>query len=130
MPLDNIKSNENYDPVGKLEEAEADLHHPYLYKIISVKDWEVSQQENVLKLAPMDDKFIHLSTEDQLDGILEKYWKNESRFIILKIQTNKLNGKLLFETNPGGTKRYFHLYDGYIPFDSIVDGKLYVRKLN
>jgi len=117
----------SYDPAAKLEEAQADLHHPYLYKIISVKDWEDSQQENNLKLSPMDDKFIHLATEAQIDGILDKYWKNESRFVILKIQTDKIQGKLVFETNPGGTTRYFHLYDGYIPFDSIVDGKLFIK---
>lgn len=130
MSLDNIPLKISNDAVTKLEEAQEDLSHPFLYKIISAKDWEDSQQENKLKLSPMDDKFIHLSTEYQIDGILEKYWKNESRFVILKIQTNKLKGQLVFETNPGGTTRYFHLYDGYIPFDSIVDGKLYVRKLN
>jgi uncharacterized protein (DUF952 family) len=128
MTLDNLAPQEKNDAVTKLEEAQVDLIHPFLYKIISAKDWEDSQQQKKLKLSPMDDKFIHLATEYQIDGILDKYWKNESRFVILKIQTDKLQGKLVFEANPGGINRYFHLYDGYIPFDSIVDGKLYVRK--
>ena len=131
MKLENteiVKLSENETPVTKLLEAEVDLHHPFLYKIISVQDWENSQQEKKLALSPMDNKFIHLATANQIDRIIEKYWHNESRFAILKIQTNKLQGKLIFEKNPNGATRYFHLYDGYIPFDSIIDGKLVVRR--
>ncbi len=119
---------DTYNPFSKLEEAGDEVHHPYLYKVISVPDWQNSQQEDKVALGAIDQEFIHLATERQLDKIIKKYWKDESRFVILKMDTNKLKGKLVFETNPGGTSRYFHLYEGYIPFDSIVDGKLVVRK--
>jgi len=67
----------------------------------------------------MDAHFIHLSTEDQLDKILEKYWKGVSEYIILKLKVAELQGKLVLEANPGGANKYYHLYGGGIPMSSI-----------
>lgn len=92
----------------------------YLYKIISVENWEQSKDQDRLKLSQMDNNFIHFSTEKQLDRIINKFWKNEPRFFVLKINIKQLPGKLIFESNPGGTSKYYHLYDGFIPTDSVV----------
>ena len=68
----------------------------------------------------MDSEFIHLATKEQLGNIIKKYWSGASSYFVLKLETQKLHGKLVFEANPGGTNKYYHLYNGTIPFDAIV----------
>lgn len=96
----------------------------YLYKILSLENWEATQNKKTAHLSAEDDAFIHFSTQDQLDRIIGKYWSEVPQFVILKIDSNKLEGKLVFETNPGRITKYYHLYDGFIPFNSIVESKI------
>lgn len=93
----------------------------YLYKILSIEDWKESQKSQKVKLPSEDSNFIHFSTEDQLDRILKKYWAHHQVYVILKVDTSKLPGKLVFESNPGGTTKYYHLYDGEIPMKAVVE---------
>ena len=92
----------------------------YLYKVLSVEDWKASQGSKQVKLSADDSAFIHLSTEEQLPRILEKYWVDVPHYVILKLDSSRLKGKLVLEANPGGSNRYWHLYDGSIPIDAIV----------
>jgi uncharacterized protein (DUF952 family) len=94
----------------------------YLYKVLSMDDWAKSSE--TVHLSSMDADFIHLSTEDQLDKIIEKYWAGVSGYVVLKIETAKLSGKLVLEANPGGTNKYYHLYNGSIPLNAIVESKI------
>ncbi len=91
----------------------------YLYKIFSSSDWEQSQKDKNLPTAAEDHPFIHLATFEQLDRIINKYWSGKSDFVILEIETKKLPGDLVFEANPGGENKYYHLYNASIPTDAI-----------
>ena len=94
---------------------------PTLYKIISIEKWKESDGKDFIILDDMDKEFIHLSTEEQLPRILEKFWKNKD-YMVLKIDPRKLPGRLEFETNPGGSgQKYYHLYEGSLPKDAILE---------
>lgn len=93
----------------------------YLYKILSTSDWKTSQQRTTLKLPSSDDAFIHLATKEQLERIIDKYWQDQPQFVLLKLDTSKLKGKLQYEANPNGVNQYYHLYNGSIPLDAIVE---------
>jgi len=101
---------------------------PFLYKIISSTHWQATQRVNAVRLSADDNAFIHFSKEDQLERILDKYWADAEQVVILKIATEKLQGKLVYEVNPGGSTRYYHLYEGFIPFSSIAESKIIYRK--
>lgn len=92
----------------------------YLYKIVSPEEWKESQLQNHVVPSSMDQDFIHLSTEAQLGPIVKKYWNNKDH-IILKVISKKMTGRLSHEANPGGVNRYYHLYEGRIPLDAVVD---------
>lgn len=92
----------------------------YLYKIVSVDEWDKSQNQNWVEDSLMDKDFIHLAEEDQIAHVVKKFWKNRD-YIILKLDCKKLVGYLVHETNPGGTTRYYHLYEGNIPIDSVIE---------
>ncbi len=87
----------------------------YLYKILSMRNWLATQSRKTVILSAEDDAFIHFSKEEQLEKIIDKYWGDVPQFVVLKIDTNKLQGKMLLEANPGGTNKYYHLYQGFIP---------------
>jgi uncharacterized protein (DUF952 family) len=93
----------------------------YLYKILSLKNWQATDTMKAVQLSRDDDAFIHFSTLDQLERILNKFWPDAPEVVILKIDAQKLEGNLVFESNPGGINRYYHLYNGFIPINSIID---------
>lgn len=95
----------------------------YLYKILSVEDWKKSQSMDVVKLTDADQDFIHLAREGQLDRIVGKYWDKAPEYVVLKIDTKKLPGKLVFEASPGGENKHYHLYDGSMPLKAVVESK-------
>ena len=110
---------------SKMEQIQKESVPQHLYKIISTEDWKKSQSQNNVELSSKDDEvFIHLSKDDQLDRIIGKYWSEKSEYVVLKIDTSQLNGRLVYEGNPGGINKYYHLYNGSIPLKAVVEAKL------
>lgn len=99
----------------------------YLYKVVSCHNWVESQGRPVLKLTDMDADFIHLAAENQLEHVITKFWSTVDEFVILKLETAKLKGRLEYEANPGGTTQYYHLYNGTIPREAVVEAKIVRR---
>lgn len=99
----------------------------YLNKITTMDNWCESQQRPVLKLLIADDDFIHLATEEQIGHVLQKYWSDYCDVVVLKLETAKLQGRLEYEANPGGTNKYYHLYNGTIPREAVVESKILHR---
>jgi uncharacterized protein (DUF952 family) len=91
----------------------------YLYKIVTPEQWQQSQTSREVVKGSIDTNFIHLSTQEQLSGRIQKFWKNQN-YIVLKLDRKKLKGHLVLEANPGGTNLYYHLYDGKIPLDAVA----------
>lgn len=97
---------------------------PYLYKVLSIQNWEESQKADALTLSKDDEAFIHFSRDDQLERITSKYWAHVPKYVVLKVDTSKLSGKMVYEANPGGTSKYYHLYDGSIPLEAIAESQI------
>jgi uncharacterized protein (DUF952 family)/FMN phosphatase YigB (HAD superfamily) len=130
--LDKILSNTQaqtllYQPEDSSEKEKSPPSFPdYLYKIISISQWQASLQRNSVILSSFDDAFIHLATKEQTPKVVNKFWKSED-YVILKIIPHKLIGRLICETNPGGSTKYFHLYEGSIPLDSVIEANIVRR---
>lgn len=92
----------------------------YLYRIVSPEQWQESLHQNQVVNSSVDKDFIHLATEEQLARIAQKFWNNKDH-IILKLASKKLTGRLVYEANPGGATLYYHLYDGKVPLDAVVE---------
>jgi uncharacterized protein (DUF952 family) len=93
---------------------------PFLFLIVAKDAWEKSLEDNKLLLSSHHDLFIHLAKEDQVPHIIEKFWADKE-CVLLKIDSQQMTGRLIYEKNPGGSNRYYHLYDGTIPMHAIVD---------
>jgi uncharacterized protein (DUF952 family) len=92
----------------------------YLYRIVSIEQWQESLLQNQVVNSSLDKDFIHLATKEQLARIAQKFW-NDKDHIILKLASKKLTGRLIYEANPGGTTLYYHLYEGNVPLDAVVE---------
>ena len=104
-------------------------HTPkYLYRIVSIEQWQKSLLKNQVVNSSLDKDFIHLATEEQLARIAQKFWGNKDH-IILKLVSQKLTGRLIYETNPGGTTLYYHLYEGNVPLNSVIEVSI-IRAVN
>lgn len=99
----------------------------YIYKILSAQAWQESQELGLIPPQKLDTNFIHLCKQDQINKIVEKFYNNEPKIIIATIDANKLSGNLIEEANPGGTTKYFHLYDGKLPLDCVVEINQYSK---
>ena len=120
---EGVSSPSQKDRTESIQVQEITEKRPtYLYKVLSMDDWAKSCK--TVHLSSMDADFIHFSTEEQLDKIIEKYWADASEYVVLKIETTKLSGNLVLEANPGGTNQYYHLYNGSIPVTAIVESRV------
>lgn len=100
----------------------------YLYKILSFRNWQATLNGKVVALSADDRIFIHLSTEDQCERIIAKYWSDAPQYTVLKIDTGMLQGDMRYEVNEGGTTKYYHLYHGFIPIEAIVESRIVFAK--
>ena len=88
-----------------------------LFKIVEQEAWV----GNKLKLASNDKSFIHFAEQDDVRRIAAKFFADCTKVLVLVVDTDKLVGSLVQECNPGGRRKYFHLYDGHIPKDAVMD---------
>ena len=100
----------------------------YLYKILSYRNWLATECRKVVILSGDDQEFVHFSTKEQVDRIVGKYWSNADQYVVLKVETSRLQGNLKFEPNPGSSNKYYHLYDGFIPVDAIAEANIVFRE--
>nr|HMT07616.1 DUF952 domain-containing protein [Pyrinomonadaceae bacterium] len=62
--------------------------------------------------------FIHCSFEDQLDAVIERYYKGVRELVVLEIDTDKLMSRMIKEPSTND-EIYPHIY-GPINRDAIV----------
>lgn len=119
--FDKILSNE--EVLNLMSQESSELPKEPLYKILSKKDWEHSLFQTQLVLGSIDDTFIHLATEAQVSNVIAKFWQDEPNYVIVKLDPKRLVGRLIYEKNPEGTNKYYHLYEGHIPLDAVIEVK-------
>lgn len=94
----------------------------YLYKVVTLDQWHDSQKAMHLKLLPADDEYIHLTTEPKIIEVIEKFFSSEKEVVVLTLDIYALEGRLVEERISGkGSTGYYHLYDGAIPIDAVIE---------
>jgi|TARA_B100002051_G_scaffold227632_1_gene223815 uncharacterized protein (DUF952 family) len=83
----------------------------FVYRILHPDEWDDFKRKKVFYGNDLDKKsgYIHLSEKKQLKKTINIYFKKK-KVVILKIDTEKLKKKILWETSRGGEK-FPHLYD-------------------
>ena len=90
-----------------------------VYHIVLPEGWENFKDKSFYEHESLGTEgFIHCSFADQIDGVLERYYKAAEKVLILTIDPAKLKSKLIAEASTGG-EIYPHIY-GEINRESIV----------
>jgi uncharacterized protein (DUF952 family) len=64
--------------------------------------------------------FIHLSTKQQVDGVLQRYYKGQHDLLLLHIDETKLTAELKYERSPSVNELFPHLF-GRLNMDAVTD---------
>jgi uncharacterized protein (DUF952 family) len=95
-----------------------------IYHVTKRTDWQKATADGSYKAASLDTEgFIHNSTKEQVAGVLQRYYKNESDLILLHIDEEKLSSPLKYELAPSVNEMFPHIF-GPINIDAVVKTEL------
>jgi uncharacterized protein (DUF952 family) len=81
-----------------------------LFHIATQHDWDTHATNDVyIPQGFASEGFIHLSTEQQVPGVLQRYYQGRTDLLLLTIDETKIKGLLKYEPSTGG-ELYPHLY--------------------
>lgn len=91
-----------------------------VYKVLRASEWQEAQTRGVVTGSADDlrDGFIHLSTQSQLAGTLERHFAGETGLVVLEIAADRLSAALKWEPSRGGAL-FPHLY-GVLPLNAVI----------
>jgi len=83
-----------------------------VYKIFTAAEWGIFQKVGRFKGSETDlcDGFIHLSTKEQVNGVIERYFSGQHPLYVGGFSASGLIERLTWES-AGSGDLYPHLYD-------------------
>jgi uncharacterized protein (DUF952 family) len=91
-----------------------------IYHVTTQDAWEQAQQQGFYQAPSLaTEGFIHLSTEAQVAGVLERYYKGQTNLLLLHIDEHKLLAELKYELAPSVNELFPHVY-GVINIDAVI----------
>jgi uncharacterized protein (DUF952 family) len=94
---------------------------PIIYHVTTTEDWNAAKQKGVYEHPSLKDEgFIHCSQDQQVAGVLERYFAGKTDLVKLVIDTDKLTSKFVFDWSPSLADTFPHVY-GPINTDAVID---------
>ncbi len=94
---------------------------PIIYHIALPDAWEEAKQKGFYTHPSLKEEgFIHCSQEQQIAGVLERYFAGATGLLKLVIDTDKLTSKYVFDWSPSTQDTFPHVY-GPVNIDAVTD---------
>jgi uncharacterized protein (DUF952 family) len=91
-----------------------------IYHIATAGEWKQALFNGFYEAASLKTEgFIHCSTDTQVRGVLDRYFKDRTGLLKLVIDTDKLTDELKFELAPSVNEEFPHVY-GPINLDAVI----------
>ena len=91
-----------------------------IYHVCSGEAWTGAKEQGRYVHASLGEEgFIHCSTEDQVAGVLSRYFRGQKNLLRLEIDPGKLDPELKWEASPSLGEAFPHIY-GPINIDAVV----------
>ena len=91
-----------------------------IYHITTKHQWEEAKEQGFFaEPSLITEGFIHNSTEAQVTGVLERYYKDKTDLLLMHIDEDKLEAKLKYELAPSVNEMFPHVF-GNINLDAVV----------
>ncbi len=93
------------------------------YKILTADEWAQFEADGVFRGAPVDleDGYIHLSTAEQLQSTLDKYFAGQTGLVIAEVDLAPFGEQLKWEEARGG-QLFPHIY-GALPMSAVLSSR-------
>ncbi|NCI45935.1 DUF952 domain-containing protein [Sediminibacterium soli] len=97
------------------------MNHPrYIYHITTAEKWTAAQLTGQYEADSLQTEgFIHCSTEEQLAGVLQRYYQGKKGLLQLQIDSRLLVSELRYELSPSIGQEFPHIY-GSLNISAIV----------
>ncbi|WP_188236952.1 DUF952 domain-containing protein [Sphingopyxis sp. LK2115] len=90
------------------------------FKVLTAQQWAAFERERVFRGAPVDveDGYIHLSTAEQLDTTIARYFADQPDLMIAEVDLIRLGDAVRWEPARGG-QLFPHIY-AELPIEAVV----------
>jgi len=93
----------------------------FIYHITEPKTWQMALTKNLYDFCTLESSgFIHASTAKQYLNIVNTKFKNKTELLLLKIDTDRIDQKIIYENCESGTEQYPHIY-GPFKTEAVVE---------
>jgi uncharacterized protein (DUF952 family) len=91
-----------------------------IYHVTTLLNWQKAKEQGFYITDSLNTEgFIHASKQEQVMGVLERYYKNQTELILLHIDEEKLTSPLKYEIAPSINEAFPHVY-GKINLEAII----------
>ena len=92
-----------------------------IYHITTKAEWEEAKQQGFYEAASLPiEGFIHCSTDEQVEGVLQRYFKNKGPLVKLTIDSDKLHARLQHDFSVSLNQHFPHIY-GRLNLDAVIE---------
>lgn len=91
-----------------------------IYHVVTEINWQYALENGFYEAESLaKEGFIHTSKAEQVEGVLERYYKGQNGLILLHIDESKLTSPLKYELAPSVNEEFPHIY-GRLNIDAVV----------
>jgi uncharacterized protein (DUF952 family) len=91
-----------------------------IYHVTTKTNWQNAVLQGFYEAASLSaEGFIHTSKADQVAGVLDRYYKDQSDLLLLHIDETKLTAPLKYELAPSVNEDFPHIF-GRLNLDAVV----------
>jgi len=92
-----------------------------IYHVVSRNKWEAALKQGFYEADSLKEEgFIHLSKQDQVKGVLQRYYRDQKDLLLLHIDETKLTAELKYEIAPSVNELFPHLF-GRLNLDAVTE---------
>ena len=91
-----------------------------IYHVCRKTEWELALRKGFYETGSLaTEGFIHNSTLQQVEGVLQRYYKNETGLVLLHIDETLLTSNLRYELAPSVNELFPHIF-GPINLEAVI----------
>lgn len=100
---------------------------PTILHITTENEWREARQKGYYETPSLKSEgFIHCCLEEQVQGVLERYFEGKEKLLKLEIETDKLTSPFYYEWSPSIADTFPHIY-GVINLEAIKNVSLILK---
>ena len=92
-----------------------------IYHVVQKTKWNAALQQGFYEADSLaGEGFIHMSTKEQVAGVLQKYYKGQKDLLLLHVDETKLTAELKYELASSVNEMFPHLF-GRLNIDAVTE---------